>query len=388
MIVGFSPVSVVPTNAWSVDGHQLITRHSIELLPQPWREFFGYYDWFLSEAVAYPDTYYRETDPNDGPRHYVDLEIWNPNNPSTGTLFQSVEEFSLKMQTALEAKNWNDVFLLAGRVAHYVEDDAQPYHTTVNYDPTNKMGVGLHSVLDSSIMAHIFEIKILQASEIGALTPIDNLTTFALNLAYESHSFLPVINRTLIDEGLDWSPELTKVIENRTNTAIIAVARVWQTVIARAEVSAPNMPTDNQLSIVVENITQADNGLTSIHLLVVDSLGVRTFADVALTTGGSTFRGQIANVIPPVGEYVVVSEKALHPTDLLTAQRKGYNSATLAIGSRITQIATKPESSNAVTLPLSGRIELGVPTITIVALVVMFGCIIVYVILRKIPMDS
>jgi hypothetical protein len=362
-----------PSGAWSIDGHELITRQSIALLPDRWRQLFGYYDWFLTEASTYPDIYYRETDPNEGPRHYVDLEVWNPNAPSTGTLPQAVEEYSLKMQLAMEAGNWNNAFLLAGRLAHYVEDDTQPYHTTVDYNPTNKAGTGLHSVLDSSLAAHFSEINVLQASDIGALAPIDNLTTFALNLAYQSHSYLPVINRTLIDEGLDWSPELTKMIENRTNTAIIAVARVWYTVIMKAKVPAPEIPANNQLSIVIENVTQADNGLTSIQLRVVDSLGVRTYADVTLITNSSTYRGQVADVVTPMGEYVVVSDTGLHPDDRLSAQREGYKSTTVGLGIPATQVS---------------RVDFGLPTITVVALVVMFGCIVIYVILRRTPMDS
>jgi hypothetical protein len=362
-----------PSAAWSVDGHQLITRHSIGFLPERWRQFFGYYDWFLTEAATYPDTYYRQMDPDESPRHYVDLEVWNPNEPSTGTLPQSVERFAGKMQTAMEAQDWNGAFLFAGRLAHYVEDDTQPYHTTVNYNPTNMAGVGLHSVLDSSIVAHISEINLVQASDIGTLTPIDNLTAFALDMAYQSHSYLPVINRTLIDEGRDWSPELTKIIENRTNTAIIAVARVWYTVITRAQVPAPDMPTNNRLSIVVENITQSDSGLTSIQLHVVDSLGVRTYADVTLIANSSTYRGQVANVVPPIGEYVVVSETGLHPNDRLSAQRVGYKPTTVALDIQTSQVS---------------RIDFGVPTITIVALVVMFGCILVYVALHKTSKDS
>ena len=130
-----------------------------------------------------------------GPRHYVDLEVWNPNDPSTGTLPQAVEEFALKMELAIESRNWNDVLLFAGRVAHYIEDDTQPYHTTINYNPVNNAGIGLHSVLDASLVAHLSEIHILPASSFGTLTPIENLTDFALKLAVQSHSFLSTINR-------------------------------------------------------------------------------------------------------------------------------------------------------------------------------------------------
>ena len=81
------------------------------------------------------DIYYRETDPNEAARHFIDLEIWNPNLPSSGTLPQSIVEFSEKMSLALRTQNWNDVLLLAGRVSHYMTDATEPYHTTINYNP-------------------------------------------------------------------------------------------------------------------------------------------------------------------------------------------------------------------------------------------------------------
>jgi hypothetical protein len=86
VVLGFLGLIPLPCGAWSVEGHQIITRNSIGLLPKPWQEFFRYYDWFLAEAVSYPDVYYRAMDPNEAPRHYVDLEVWNANTPSTGTL--------------------------------------------------------------------------------------------------------------------------------------------------------------------------------------------------------------------------------------------------------------------------------------------------------------
>lgn len=376
LFLSIASLTIPYTHGWSIEGHQLITAHAIEMLPSPWRQFFTYYTSFLTEAATYPDTYYRADDPNEAQRHYVDLEVWTPNDPSTGTLPQSVEEFTLKMQSSIEASDWNAAFLIAGRVAHYVEDVAQPYHTTVNYNPTNKAGVGLHAVMDQSLMAHLSEINILTAPTQSVLVPTENLTNFVLDMASQSHSYLPIINRTLIDEELDWSPELTKIIENRGNAAIVAVARVWYTAITRTRVSAPDIPAINKLLIVVENISQTDNGLTSIRLRVVDSLGVLAYADVRLVSGSSAFRGQVADVFPPIGEYVVISETGLQHNDFLTAQREGYTSVTVTIGSLESM---KPSSQSTI---------FHLPAITAVALVVMFGGIVALLVFRRLPTDS
>jgi hypothetical protein len=382
-------VALIPIHsvAWSVEGHQVITKYAIEWLPSPWRQFFNYYGWFLIDAAAYPDTYYREIDPSEGPRHYVDLEVWNPSDPSTGTLPQAVEEFTYKMQSAIEATDWNGAFLFAGQVAHYIQDAAQPYHTTINYNPLNKAGVGLHAVLDASLMAHLSEMQLQTPSNLEAITPIENLTKFTWNVAIQSHSFLPVINQTLINEGLDWSPELTRIIENRTNTAITAAAKVWYTAIVGAKSRAPNIPANNQLSIIVENVTLADNGAAMIRLRVIDSLRVGTYANVTLTAGSSTFRGQVANVVPPVGEYVVLSETGLHPNGSLTAQRGGYITATLVVSSAASNLTSLGHLNNPQTT-LATRAGTGVPNVTIVAVVVMLAGILALVILRRAPTDS
>ena len=97
-----------PAAAWSIDSHPIIAKVAIEMLPSPWGQFFEYYEWLLNETTAYPDTYYRESDPNEGPRHYIDLEIWNMNDPSTGTLPQAIDQFTIQMEAAIRANDWNN----------------------------------------------------------------------------------------------------------------------------------------------------------------------------------------------------------------------------------------------------------------------------------------
>jgi hypothetical protein len=372
----------IPAAAWSVVSHQLITKYAIESLPSSWKTLFEYYSWFLTDAVTYPDVCYRGTDPTEGPRHYVDLEVWNPRDPSTGTLPQAVEEFADKMQLAIEAKDWNSAFLYAARIAHYVEDDTQPYHTTVNYDPANKAGVGLHAVLDSSIATHWSEIHLMPPSDPTTLTPIKNLTAFALSLAIQSHSFLYTINQTLINQGLKWSPELTKIVENRTNTAIASVARVWYTIIEASNSSPPIIPANNQLSVIVENMTYTGSGPVSIRLRVVDSLGVNTYANVTLRAGGSVFRGQVANAIPPVGEYVITSQKQLQPNDSLTAQREGYTGATTVLdGGSISILSATTKPVHSETSSQAGGIS--VPPLTVVAPIVILAGLLALALLRR-----
>ena len=379
----------MPTSVtgWSEEGHRAISTVACEFLPNPWKDFFCYYAWLLGETSQYPDTLYRPADPNEGPRHYVDLEVWSPNNPSTGTLPQAVNEFTLKMESEIRSGQWNEMFLDAGRVSHYVADLTQPYHTTVNYNPVAN-GVGLHEVLDSALADHWTELHILTPSDVEPLTPVSNITRFILDLAWQSHSFLPTINRTLIDEGLQWSPELTQIIQNRTNTAILAVARIWYTAIAGAKLPPPNLPRVNGLSIHVEDVSLKTSSISTIRLNVTDLLGVKTYADVRLHTGGSVFRGQVANVIPPVGEYVVILGPGNYLGNLtLTAERNGYGTAVTTLTVTHVQTAVSTEmrvsTSSPSTVPISPSIAGYLPAQTIVGIFVMIVALAVLLVYLK-----
>jgi len=373
-------VTPTPCKAWSIESHQIVARQATEFLPSSWRELFRYYSWLINETAVYPDTYYRESDPEENPRHFIDLEVWSPNNPWTGTLPQSVEQFALEMRSAIETRRWNDMFLHAGRIAHYMADAAQPYHTTVNYNPRNQKGVGLHQVLDSSLAAHYSEF--LLRSEPIQLLPIDNITRFALDVAIQSHSFLPAINRTLIDEGLDWSPELTEIIENRTNTAIMAVARVWYTVISHANGTAPRVPQPNTLAIAIGNIS-LNFELVTIRISISDALGIKSYANILLRTGNSTFRGNIANVVPPIGEYVIVLPSAEYsPPVVITADRENYQTAKVMVNASISRETT----SGQMPIPESKPVE--IPETSLIALLVVAVALVGLLVVRRAARDS
>jgi len=362
-----------PAAAWSIDSHPIIAKAAIDLVPSPWGQLFEYYERLLNEAATYPDTYYRETDPDEGSRHFIDLEIWSMNDPSTGTLPQAIDQFTIQMESAIRANDWNSMFLDAGRIAHYVADATQPYHTTLYYDPQTKNGVGVHQLFESAASAQLSEFRLVSPTDVGLIEPISNVTAFVLETAIQSHSFLSSINRTLIDEGLEWSPELTKIVENGINAAIIATARVWYTAMVRSNSLPPELPKVDELSIVVESIAlnMTDYGVIRLH--VIDSLGVKTRADVSLSIDGSTFRGQVANVVPPVGEYVIALPSGISNANfVLTAQKAGCKPATLTL--------TISTTAPSITIP-----TVNIPFQTTVALIVMVAALLAFVWYRRRP---
>lgn len=302
-----APVFQIRTaQAWWDVGHQVIASRAIDFLPAGWREFFSNYEWLINETTLYPDTVYRSIYSDEDPRHFIDLEVWTPSDPNTGTLHLAVEEFVQAMAEAMKAGDWNAVLLDAGRVAHYVADIHQPYHATVYYNPK-----GLHSVLDGSLQAHIAEMTLVKPDELGPLQPVSNLTDFVFSIARQSNSFLPVINRTLIDEGRPWSQELTSIIENRTNSAIVDVARVWVTAITRAGVQPPSVPPDNSLKVEVASGMPTNRTLdpaapVSVGVFVSDKLGVGFIGSLTATLGSDALLASPINLDPsPQGKFSV-----------------------------------------------------------------------------------
>jgi len=316
----------------------IVSSRAIQLLRDPWRCFFSYYEFYLNETTVYPDSIYKHLDPQEEFRHFIDLEIWDPKKPETGTLALAVEQFAIEAVQAMKASDWNKAFYLLGRVSHYLADIHQPYHSTADYNPRTKTGKSLHAVLDASMETHLTEFKLVEADD-RPLEPIHNLTLFCFQIAWQSHSFLQRINQILIDEEKEWSPELTKIVENRTNSAMVAVARAWHTITLRAGVSPPQVPKPNTISLSVVGIPQEfdPDKEVALGIVVTDKIGVRTPAAVQASLGNQPLTvHELTYVADPLGKYTIslssdmLSQFRGGDVSLsLTAERLGYVSGRL-----------------------------------------------------------
>jgi len=321
------PTSVKPVYAWWDVGHMIVSSRAASLLPEPWRSFLTYYEFYLNETTLYPDNIYRNLDPEEEYRHFIDLEIWDPKKPETGTLPSAVERFAGEAVQAVKVTDWNKAFYLLGRVSHYVADIHQPYHSTVDYNPRTKAGKPLHAILDAALQVHFREFKVVRLDDVKTLEPVQNITLFCFQIAWQSHFFLRRINQILIDEEKDWSPELTKIIENRTNSAIVAASRVWQTIILRAGVSPPQIPRPNTLSINVVGISKEfdPDKEANLRLVITDNIGICTPATVRASLGNQFLPVHGFSYIPdPLGKYSIAL-----PSSVISQFRGGEASLSL-----------------------------------------------------------
>lgn len=342
--------NVRPVSAWWDTGHMIVSSRATQLLRDPWRSFLSYYEFYLNETTIYPDSIYKHLDPQEDYRHFIDLEIWDPKKPETGTLAFAVERFATEAVQAMKASDWNKAFYLLGRVSHFLADIHQPYHSTADYNPRTKTGKGLHAILDSSMEVHLKEFKLVKADD-RPLEPVHNLTLFCFQMAWQSHSFLQRINQILIDEEKEWSPELTKIVENRTNSAIVAVARAWHTITLRAGASPPQVPESNAISVSVVGIPQEfdSDKEAALSIVVTDKIGVRTPAVVQASLGNQPLAvHELTYVADPLGRYSIsLSSDTLSQFKggdaslSLTAERLGYVSGRLETTVKISGISTQ-----------------------------------------------
>jgi len=316
----------------------IVSSRATQLLQDPWRGFLSYYEFYLNETTIYPDSIYKHLDPQEEYRHFIDLEIWDPKKPETGTLALAVEQFATEAVQAMKVSDWNKAFYLLGRVSHYLADIHQPYHSTADYNPRTKTGKGLHGILDASMEIHLKEFKLAKAEDLP-LEPIQNLTFFCFQIAWQSHSFLQRINQILIDDEKEWSPELTSIIENRTNSAIVAVARAFHTITLRAGVDPPQVLKPNEVSVTMAGVPHEfdPDKEATLSIVVADKIGIRTPAVVRASLGNQQVAARELTYVPdPIGRYSISLSRAtlsqFRGSDVilsLTVERPGYVSGRL-----------------------------------------------------------
>jgi len=349
MLTLFQPSFVRPVYAWWDLGHTIITSNAIRLMPDRWRSFLSYYEAILNETSIYPDRIYKHLDAQEDYRHFIDLEIWDPGRPETGTLPHETGKFAEDAVQALRASDWNKALYLFGRVSHYLADLHQPYHATKDYNPRAKGGTPLHPVLDESLQVHFSEFRVVERGDLANIEPIHNITLFCFQVARQSYSFLERINRTLIDEEKTWSNELTRIVENRTNCAIVAVARVWYSIILRSEMSAPGIDEPNDLSIKLAETPQelSPDKEATIQLVVADRLGIRTPATVQAAINNQPLPTYGFPYVPePLGRYgmtlpkeMLAELKGRYVNLAITAEKPGFQPTRINLSIKVKGIS-------------------------------------------------
>lgn len=359
-----------PSVSWSQTGHGMMTEAAVEHLPDGWREFFQTYSDFLSDASIWPDTRLREEDPMESSRHWYDSEFpleehlseenievcrEDPYGGScSGLLPWAVENMTRSMTENIRAEEWRDAMVDAGIAAHYLADMTQPYHSTVDYDPpVSTPGLdcgpgfeGKHSFMDRSFQEHSEEVQLPEEVE---LEYVPDVFQYVMDTLEESYGFLPSLNATVFNgtpcdptDDVGWNQQLRDIVENRTRTAVEAIANVWYTAIIDADAldSAPNPDAFKALTVELSLEPLDEMRAVRAPIQVSDALGIEMEGyQVEATLGGEpveteSFAGSL---------YVTIDAETLarHAGETVelsvVASKQGYQDGTA------TQVLTVPE---------------------------------------------
>lgn len=158
--------------SWGYQGHQRISGGIPFLLPGEMMFFTP--EWTDIVRLHASDADYRkQTDPDEGPRHYIDIDNYQE-FLSGGTINQNLDSLIEKygygfvydqgilpwatkrsfdsLVSCFERKAWEKAGLFAADLGHYVGDGHMPLHITRNYDGQYTNQNGVHSRFESKMI--------------------------------------------------------------------------------------------------------------------------------------------------------------------------------------------------------------------------------------------
>lgn len=161
-----------PAMCWGPEGHELITRHAVEMLPSDIRAFYDENERYIVTLSTLPDDW-RVTHRGTGPQHYFDLDLLD--KPpfakvrgsradvekrfgkekvlEMGLLPWTIEERFGKLVAAMKAGDGVEIVVQSALLSHFVGDAHVPFHATRHYDGNKPEQKGLHFRWETSLVA-------------------------------------------------------------------------------------------------------------------------------------------------------------------------------------------------------------------------------------------
>jgi hypothetical protein len=197
---------------------------------------FGEYGRQLAKMGHLPDIW-KGDDPTEGPRHFIDLELYGyPNvsldrnqpglydreidawSPSEGIAPWIIVDLQDDLTDAMASNDWVSAVRIAAAMGHYVGDIHMPLHTTENYDGQLSGNEGVHGRWESEMPKVKKRNRWIHKKE---PVYIEDTWSAVTNWITESHEFAPAImeadTTAAQTAGYDYqSPVYFDVLWNRT----------------------------------------------------------------------------------------------------------------------------------------------------------------------------
>ena len=154
------PVSIILS--WGAEGHKLISKKAIELLPDEMTSFAAWQDYISIHSVD-PDLR-KDKDKSEGPKHFIDIDFYpeflkgkmiedkqklvaeygDSTVTKMGLLPWATLDAYNNLVKAFKEKNHDKALFFASDLGHYVGDGHQPMHTIMNYNGQMTGQKGIH----------------------------------------------------------------------------------------------------------------------------------------------------------------------------------------------------------------------------------------------------
>jgi len=192
--------------SWGWAGHAKINEEAAQSYNQDMIQFNA---WTMMLVAHASDADYRkDTDPTEGPKHYIDIDNY-PEFVAIGRIPQtldsviSIHGYSFvydqgilpwatciafdSLKNCFERNDWDKAVLFAADLGHYVGDGHMPLHITRNYNGQMTGNNGIHSRYESTMINnHINDI--LYSGE--PMDVIPNVNEYIFNYLYSNYIYV------------------------------------------------------------------------------------------------------------------------------------------------------------------------------------------------------
>lgn len=252
-------VRPVPAFAWGTDGHRLIMRRAIALLPPELKPLFEKYADEIVVRVIDPDTW-RNVGWADDPNHFLDFGAREygayPFTDLPRDYGRALEKFGQAVIDRNGRLPWrlgevfgqlrrsfeafprqspyviSDVILFSAVASHYLQDAHQPFHATDDYDGVKAGQRGIHSRFERDLIERYADRLVLAPP---AMVPMKTPADQVWDVLLTSHKLVDTVlaadaaaaeGRELYDtEYYDrFFDKARPVLEQRLSEAITATA--------------------------------------------------------------------------------------------------------------------------------------------------------------------
>jgi len=191
---------------WGGTGHSKISESSSLSYNQQMQDFLTWVD-FITDHASDAD-YRKDTDPTEGPKHYIDIDNYNAfistgQIPQTydsvialygnsfvidnGILPWATERTFDSLRNCMQRLDFAKAQIFAADLGHYVADGHMPMHITRNYNGQYSGNTGIHSRYESTMInGHISEI--LYPGYDAVL--VNNVNQYIFDYLYQNYPYV------------------------------------------------------------------------------------------------------------------------------------------------------------------------------------------------------